>query len=83
MNQSHEITRLLQEWSDGNRSAFDELMPLVYSELHRQAARHLKNERSYHSLQATALIHEAYVRLVYQTNIQWRAAHMFLQLLPR
>ena len=77
MNQSHEITKLLREWSDGNRSAFDELMPLVYRELHRQAARYLRNERRYHSLQTTALIHEAYVRLVDQTVIQWQSRTQF------
>ncbi len=77
MNQSHEITKLLREWSDGNRSAFDELMPLVYGELHRQAARYLRNERRYHSLQTTALIHEAYVRLVDQTAIQWESRTQF------
>jgi RNA polymerase sigma factor (TIGR02999 family) len=77
MNQSHEITKLLREWSDGNRSAFDELMPLIYGELHRQAARYLRNERRYHSLQTTALIHEAYVRLVDQTDIQWESRTQF------
>lgn len=78
MNQSHEITSLLREWSDGNRSAFDELIPLVYGELHRQAARYLRKERRDHSLQTTALIHEAYVRLVDQTDIQWQSrTHFF------
>ena len=78
MNPSQEITRLLREWSEGNRSAFDELMPLVYAELHQQAARYLRNERHYHTLQTSALIHEAYVRLVDQTGIQWQSrTHFF------
>jgi RNA polymerase sigma factor (TIGR02999 family) len=77
MSQSHEITRLLHEWNDGDRSALDELMPLVYGELHRQAARYLRNERSGHTLQTTALIHEAYLRLVDQTDINWESRMQF------
>ncbi|MGH9958273.1 MAG: ECF-type sigma factor [Pyrinomonadaceae bacterium] len=49
-------------------------MPLVYAELHRQAARYLRNERRYNSVQTTALIHEAYIRLVDQTDIHWQEA---------
>jgi RNA polymerase sigma factor (TIGR02999 family) len=77
MNQSDEITRLLLEWSDGSRSAFDELMPLVYGELHRQAARYLRNEHRAQTLQTTALIHDAYVRLIDQTGIQWQSRTQF------
>ncbi|HZE70489.1 MAG TPA: sigma-70 family RNA polymerase sigma factor [Pyrinomonadaceae bacterium] len=77
MNQSHEITKLLRDWSDGDRSAFNELMPLVYGELHRQAARYLRNERRCHTLQTTALIHEAYLRLVDQTDINWQGRTQF------
>jgi len=77
MNLSHEITRLLREWGDGNRDAFDELMPLVYAELRKQAARHLRNERRYHTLQTSALIHEAYIRLVDQTDIRWQSRAQF------
>jgi RNA polymerase sigma factor (TIGR02999 family) len=77
LNQSTEITRLLREWSDGNRAAFDELMPLVYGELHRQAARYLRNERRPQTLQTTALIHDAYVRLIDQTGIQWQSRTQF------
>ena len=77
MNQSHQITKLLREWSDGNRSAFDELMPLVYAELHRQAARYLRNERRCDTLQTTALIHEAYLRLVDQADIRWQSRTQF------
>jgi RNA polymerase sigma factor (TIGR02999 family) len=68
----------LCEWSEGRRSAFDELMPLVYSDLHRQAARYLRNEHRCQTLQTTALIHETYVRLVSQTDVQWRCrTHFF------
>jgi RNA polymerase sigma factor (TIGR02999 family) len=77
MKQSDEMTRLLREWSAGNRSAFDELMPLVYRELHRQAARYLRDERRGHTLQTTALIHDAYVRLVDQSGIQWQSRTQF------
>ena len=77
MNQSHKITRLLHEWGDGNRNAFDELLQLVYAELHRQAARYLRNERRFHTLQTTALIHEAYLRLVDQTEIRWQSRTQF------
>jgi RNA polymerase sigma factor (TIGR02999 family) len=77
MDQSHTITRLLRKWSDGERSAFDELMPLVYGELHRQAGRHLKNERRCQTLQTTALIHEAYLRLIDQKHINWESRTQF------
>lgn len=77
MEHSHQITGLLREWSDGNRGAFDELMPLVYTELHKQAARYLRNERPGHTLQTTALIHEAYIRLVDQTEIDWQSRRQF------
>jgi hypothetical protein len=69
MDESGNVTRLLREWSDGHPSAFDELMPIIYAELHRQAGRYLRNERRYQTLQTTALINEAYVRLVGQTGI--------------
>ncbi len=77
MDQSHNITTLLREWSGGNREALDELMPLVYNELHRQAARYLRNERPGHTLQTTALIHEAYIKLIDQTDIQWQGRTQF------
>jgi RNA polymerase sigma factor (TIGR02999 family) len=73
-----DVTRLLQAWSAGNRGALDELMPVVYAELHRLARINLRGERSDHSLQATALVNEAYVRLVGQTRIRWEnRAHFF------
>lgn len=74
----HEITQLLAEWSDGNQSALDELYPLVYDELHRLARRYMSRERQDHTLQTTALINEAYVRLVDQKNVHWaNRSHFF------
>lgn len=58
------VTRLLQEWSAGRRGALDEILPLVYGELRRLAARYMRRERPGHTLQTTALVHEAYARLV-------------------
>ncbi len=76
--QQHEITQLLAEWSDGNQSALDELYPLVYEELHRLARRYMSRERKGHTLQTTALINEAYVRLVDQRNVHWaNRSHFF------
>ena len=74
----HEITELLAEWRDGNQSALDELYPLVYDELHRLARRYMSRERKGHTLQTTALINEAYVRLVDQKNVNWaNRSHFF------
>ncbi|HKY43765.1 MAG TPA: sigma-70 family RNA polymerase sigma factor [Pyrinomonadaceae bacterium] len=74
----HEITQLLAEWSDGNQAALDELYPLVYEELHRLARRYMSRERKGHTLQTTALINEAYVRLVDQKNVRWaNRSHFF------
>jgi RNA polymerase sigma factor (TIGR02999 family) len=74
----HEITQLLAEWSEGNQSALDELYPLVYDELHRLARRYMSRERKGHTLQTTALINEAYVRLVDQKNVRWaNRSHFF------
>jgi RNA polymerase sigma-70 factor (ECF subfamily) len=73
-----DITQLLVEWSDGNQSALDELYPLVYDELHRLARRYMSRERLGHTLQTTALINEAYVRLVDQRNVHWaNRSHFF------
>lgn len=73
-----EITRLLQDWSSGSRSALDELTPLVYNELHRIAAAYLRRERGDHTLQPTALIHETYLRLAGQSTVECRTrAHFF------
>lgn len=74
----HEITQLLAEWREGKQSALDELYPLVYDELHRLARRYMSRERKGHTLQTTALINEAYVRLVDQKNVPWaNRSHFF------
>lgn len=74
----HQITELLAEWREGNQSALDELYPLVYDELHRLARRYMSRERKDHTLQTTALINEAYVRLVDQKNVNWaNRSHFF------
>lgn len=75
---SQNITHLLKEWSDGDQQALDELTPLVYEELRQQAARYLRKERPGHSLQATALINEAFLRLIDVKNVEWQSrAHFF------
>lgn len=75
---SHNITHLLKEWSDGDRQALDKLTPLVYEELRHQAARYLRRERPGHTLQTTALIHEAYLRLIDAKDVHWQSrAHFF------
>ena len=72
------ITALLVGYGRGDKEALDKLMPIVYDELRRQAARYLRREQAGHTLQTTALIHEAYVRLVDQHNVQWQnRAHFF------
>src|SRR5690349_6273893 len=63
MASPHEVTRLLQQWANGDRSALDALTPLVYGELRRLAATYLRSELPGHTLQPTALVHEAYLRL--------------------
>lgn len=73
-----EVTQLLVAWSNGDREALDQLMPVVYAELRRQAARHLRRELGALTLQTTDLIHEAYLRLVDQRKVQWQnRAHFF------
>ncbi len=72
MGEAHEITRMLREWSNGNHDALDELMPVVYDELHRQASRYLHRERPGHTLQTTALIHETYLKLTGCPDIDWK-----------
>jgi RNA polymerase sigma factor (TIGR02999 family) len=74
----HDVTRLLVQWSGGDRNALEELMPLVYSELRKVAGRYLRRERSGHTLQCTALVNEAYLRLIDQHSVQWKnRAHFF------
>jgi RNA polymerase sigma factor (TIGR02999 family) len=64
-----DITGLLADWRDGNQSALDKLLPLVYDELHRLASSRMRGERPDHMLQTTALVHEAYLRMVHSPNI--------------
>ena len=72
------ITQMLIDWSNGDRQALDRLIPMVYEELRRQAVRYLRREPPGHTFQATELIHEAYLRLVDQTNVQWHnRGHFF------
>ena len=74
----HQVTQLLQEWSDGDENALTRLMPLVHDELHRLAHQHMKRESAGHILQTSALINEAYLRLVDQPQIRWQGrAHFF------
>lgn len=74
----NEITQLLKDWSDGDQSAFDKLIPLVYAELHRLAHQHMRRERPGHMLQTSALINEAYLRLIQQPQIRWEGrAHFY------
>src|SRR5215831_12527208 len=88
-SKSGEVTRLLHNWSSGDANALNELAPLVYEELHRLAGTFLRGERPGHTLQATALVHEAYIRLVEQDQPEWHsrahftavAAHYMRQIL--
>ncbi len=75
---THEVTQLLLDWSDGDQAAFDALMPLVYDELRQMAHRYMSRERPGHTLQTTALVSEAYLRLVDQKRVHWQnRAHFF------
>jgi RNA polymerase sigma factor (TIGR02999 family) len=75
---SREITQLLLAWSDGDKQALDRLVPLVYDELRRLARNYMRKERAGQTLQTTALIHEAYLRLIDADRVQWRnRAHFF------
>lgn len=77
-HRAEDVTELLRAWSDGDRRALDGLTPIVYAELRRLAHRYMKRERPDHSLQATALVNEAYLRLVDCTRMQWKdRAHFF------
>jgi RNA polymerase sigma factor (TIGR02999 family) len=75
---SPNITQMLLAWSSGDEQALDELIPIVHDELHRIAARHMKGERRGHTLQTTALLNEAFEKLVERKNVQWKnRAHFF------
>jgi len=74
----NEVTQLLLAWSDGDKAALEELTPLVYAELHRLAGKYMRRERAGHPLQTTALVNEAYVRLVDLRQVRWQnRAHFF------
>src|SRR5579871_2641998 len=68
----HQVTELLQAWSRGDQAAFDQLAPVVYSELRRLARHYMSRERQDHTLQPTALVHEAYVRLADFRSLHWK-----------
>jgi RNA polymerase sigma factor (TIGR02999 family) len=78
MGQTGAVSRLLQAWGRGEMQARDDLMPVVYRELRRRAGAYLRRERQDHTLQPTALVHEAYMRLVGQERVAWQnRAHFF------
>lgn len=75
---THEVTQLLVAWSDGDPAALEKLMPLVYQELRRLARRYLNRENPDHTLEPTALVNEAYLRLIDQNRVRWQnRAHFF------
>ena len=78
-SETKHVTALLRAWSGGDQGARDELLPLIYGELRRRAATHLRRERHGHSLQPTALVHEAYLRLVDQ-RVAWKNRAQFFGL---
>ncbi len=76
--ESSEITQMLREWSDGKHEVLNNLLPLVYTELHRQAASFLRKERPGHTLQTTELINEAYLKLIDRRDVNWESrTHFF------
>jgi RNA polymerase sigma factor (TIGR02999 family) len=77
------ITQLLSEIKNGDENALNELLPFVYEELRRLAGSYLRNERDNHTLQPTALVHEAYLRLIGQKNIEWQSRAHFFGVLAR
>jgi RNA polymerase sigma factor (TIGR02999 family) len=77
---SPKITQMLREWGEGRSEALDELLPHIYNELHRQAAAYLRRERPNHTLQTTALVHEAYLKLIDQKQVEWKSRGHFFAL---
>jgi len=71
------VTQLLVDWGNGDRQALEKLTPLVYQELKRLATRHLRRERREHTLQSTALVHEAWLRLIDQNHVHWQNRAQF------
>ena len=82
MRESNEVLRLLDEWRQGDQGAYDQLIPLVYTELRQLAQRQLRNEATGHSLQPTLLVHEAYLRLA-DADIDWQNRTHFLSVAAR
>jgi RNA polymerase sigma factor (TIGR02999 family) len=80
---TNQITQLLQSWSKGDQGALEKLMPLVYEELHRLASRYMSDERPDHTLQTTALVNEAYLRLVDSTHAGWEGRSHFFAVCAR
>ena len=80
MESAGEVTRLLQRWSDGDATALEALWPLVYDDIRRMAGRQIASERSGHTLQATALVNEAFIRLAGERAFQWQRREQFLAL---
>ena len=83
MSTQGEITQLLADWSEGDEAALKKLLPLVYDELHRLANAYMRRERHDHTLQTTALVHEAYLRLVGQQNVHWQTRSHFFAVAAR
>ncbi len=76
-SQTHQVSELLDAWSHGDKEALDKLMPLVYDELRRLARQHMRREHPGHTLQTTALVNEAYLRLVKQRHARWENRSQF------
>jgi RNA polymerase sigma factor (TIGR02999 family) len=81
--EQHEVTKLLRKWSEGDQTALDKLTPLVYDELRRMAHQHMRHEKPGHVLQTSALINEAYLRLVDQRGIRWESRNHFFGIAAR
>jgi RNA polymerase sigma factor (TIGR02999 family) len=79
----HEVTKLLRKWSEGDQTALDELMPLVYDELRRMAHQHMRQEKPGHVLQTSALINEAYLRLIDDHEVRWESRTHFFGIAAR
>jgi len=77
------VTQLLQQWSDGDSQAFERLIPLVYDDLRHLARRHLRHERSGHTLQGTGLVHEAFLRLSQEREVRWKSRSQLFALVSK
>jgi len=82
-NSRGQVTRLLQQWSSGDQTALDELMPLIHAELRQQASGCLRRERQGHTLETSALVNEAFLRLVDQDQVRWQSRAHFLAIAGR